>query len=62
MKPVLRIPIYDAIKDGNVFDWLIDAAQDYREIRQRQRYVELEKLQFLEREKVKNDNQRHKRI
>ena len=44
MRPVLRIPIYDAAKDGNVFIWLISAAEDYRNIRKRERYVALEKL------------------
>lgn len=60
MKRGLRIPIYDATKDGNVFHWIIDAAQDYRNIRQRERYVELEKAQL--KEKAKDDNKRYKRI
>jgi hypothetical protein len=36
-------PIYDSKKDGNVFDWLISTAQDFRKIRQRERNAELEK-------------------
>lgn len=60
MKPGLRIPIYDATKDGNVFEWLIDAAQDYRKIRKRERYVELEKAQL--KAQAKDDNKRYKRI
>jgi len=35
--------VYDAETDGNVFDWLITTAEDFRKIRQRERYVELEK-------------------
>ena len=38
----IRFPVYDA-KDGNVFDWILVASEDFRRIRQRQRYVELEK-------------------
>lgn len=44
-KPALKIPIYDATKDGNVFHWLIAAAQDYRKIRQRERYVQMVKVE-----------------
>jgi hypothetical protein len=39
----IRFPVYDATIDGNVFDWLISTAQDFRKIRQRERDVELEK-------------------
>ena len=39
----IRFPVYDAKTDGNVFDWLISTAEDFRKIRQRERYVELEK-------------------
>jgi hypothetical protein len=39
----IRFPVYDAETDGNVFDWLISTAQDFRKIRQRERDVELEK-------------------
>jgi hypothetical protein len=39
----IKFPIYDANQDGNVFEWLISTAQDFRKIRQRERYVELEK-------------------
>jgi hypothetical protein len=35
--------VYNAETDGNVFDWLISTAEDFRKIRQRERYVELEK-------------------
>lgn len=62
MKFVLKAPIYDKAKDGNVFDWLLSAADDYRRIRRRERHVELEKLQFVQREKESNDNQRYKYI
>ena len=56
MKPVLRIPIYDATLDGNVFRWLISAAEDYRKIRRRERFVALEKLTDTH---SKNVNQRN---
>jgi hypothetical protein len=39
----IRFPVYDAKIDGNVFDWLISTAEDFRKIRQRERDVELEK-------------------
>ena len=39
----IRFPVYDSAIDGNVFDWLISTAEDFRKIRQRERYVELEK-------------------
>jgi hypothetical protein len=35
--------VYDSVIDGNVFDWLITTAEDFRKIRQRERDVELEK-------------------
>jgi hypothetical protein len=39
----IKFPVYDSSRDGNVFEWLIDTAEDFRKIRQRERYVELEK-------------------
>jgi hypothetical protein len=30
---VIRKPVYDPRKDGNVFDWLLTASQWYREHR-----------------------------
>jgi hypothetical protein len=39
----IKFPVYDANTDGNVFDWLISTAEDFRKIRQRERYVEFEK-------------------
>jgi hypothetical protein len=39
----IRFPTYDAKTDGNVFRWILVASDDYRQIRQRERYVELEK-------------------
>ena len=39
----IRFPVYDAKQDGNVFNWILVASKDFRKIRQRQRYVELEK-------------------
>ena len=38
----IKFPVYDA-KDGNVFRWILEASDDFRRIRQRERYVELEK-------------------
>ena len=39
----IRFPVHDAKKDGNVFFWILEASEDYRKIRQRERYVQLEK-------------------
>jgi hypothetical protein len=39
----IRFPVYDSKQDGNVFEWLISTAEDFRKIRQRERNVELEK-------------------
>ena len=39
----IRFPVYDHKTDGNVFDWILQASEDFRKIRQRKRYVELEK-------------------
>jgi hypothetical protein len=30
---VIRKPVYDARKDGNVFDWFLRATETYREMR-----------------------------
>jgi hypothetical protein len=54
----IKFPVYDAKTDGNVFDWLISTAEDFRKIRQRERYVELEKAatksEGVDRPKVEN--------
>ena len=55
----LKTPIYDRTKDGNVFDWILVAATDYRKIRQRERFIALEKLTDTHRP---NDNSRNQRI
>jgi hypothetical protein len=34
--------VYDRI-EGNVFNWIIQASEDFRKIRRRERYVEFEK-------------------
>jgi hypothetical protein len=39
----IKFPVYDSNQDGNVFEWLISTAEDFRKIRQRERNVELEK-------------------
>jgi len=43
MEKRLRFPVYDKQKDGNVFEWIVEASEDFRKIRQRERYIELEK-------------------
>jgi len=54
----IRFPRYDAAQDGNVFDWIVASSEDLRKIRQRERYVELEKAatksKGLDRSKVEN--------
>ena len=39
----IKFPVYDQATDGNVFDWILQASEDFRKIRQRKRDVELEK-------------------
>ena len=39
----IRFPVYDAKQDGNVFYWILVASEDFRKIRQRERYVQFEK-------------------
>jgi hypothetical protein len=39
----IKFPVYDANTDGNVFNWILEASADFRKIKQRERYVELEK-------------------
>jgi hypothetical protein len=56
--PRIRFPVYDRSRDGNVFHWILEASEDYRKIRQRERYVELEKAaaksESVDRPKVEN--------
>jgi hypothetical protein len=40
----IKFPVYDRQTDGNVFDWLISTADDFRKIRQRERWNELKKI------------------
>ena len=53
----IKFPVYDA-KEGNVFRWILEASEDFRKIRQRERYVELEKAaaksESVDRSKVEN--------
>ena len=53
----IKFPVYD-VKEGNVFDWILVASEDFRKIRQRERYVELEKAtaksKSVDRSKVEN--------
>lgn len=39
----IKFPVYNHTVDGNVFNWIIEASADFRKIKQRERYVELEK-------------------
>jgi hypothetical protein len=54
----IKFPVYDSRTDGNVFDWVLRASEDFRKIRQRQRYVELEKAaaksESMDRSKVED--------
>lgn len=53
----IKAPVYNR-SEGNVFDWIMAAADDFRKIRRRERYVEFEKttakLKSLDRPKVEN--------
>jgi len=40
----LKFPVYNQKTDGNVFHWILEASQDFRQSRARERYVELERL------------------
>lgn len=55
-RPSLNRPTYDSTKDGNVFQWILEASEDFRKIRQRERFKQLEALTDTH----KHDNQRHK--
>jgi len=44
-------PAYKQEKHGNVFDWIVSTAQQFRRIRHQERLEDLEKRQ--------NDNQRN---
>jgi arginine/lysine/ornithine decarboxylase len=39
----INFPVYNRQRDGNVFDWLISTAEDFRKIRQRERWNEFKK-------------------
>ena len=39
----IKFPAYDAKQDGNVFNWIMQASEDFRQARQRQRDVEFKK-------------------
>ena len=39
----IKFPVYDSKQDGNVFNWILQVSKDFRQIKQRQRYVEFEK-------------------
>jgi len=38
-------PVYNRASDGNVFEWILEASEDFRKARQLQRLRELEKRQ-----------------
>ena len=54
----IKFPVYDHSQDGNVFIWILQSSEDFRQIRQRKRYVELEKAtaksEGVDRPKVEN--------
>ena len=54
----IRFPVYDARQDGDVFRWILEAAEDFRRIRRRERYLEFEKAtaksEIVDRPKVEN--------
>ena len=39
----IKFPVYNRQVNENVFDWLISTAEDFRKIRQRERYLEFKK-------------------
>ena len=54
----INFPVYNRQTDGNVFDWLISTAEDFRKIRQRERYLEFKKattkFEGMDKPKVEN--------
>lgn len=44
MRGQLKFPVYNQKTDGNVFHWILEASQDFRQSRARERYVKLEEL------------------
>ena len=40
----IRRPVYNQKTDGNVFKWLIATSEDFRKIKQRERWNELKKI------------------
>ena len=40
----IKRPVYDRNTDGNVFKWLIATSEDFRKIKQRERWNELKKI------------------
>jgi len=46
---VIRKPVYDPAKDGNVFDWILVAAEAHRERRRVETNVAKEAAKELER-------------
>jgi hypothetical protein len=36
--------VYNQKTDGNVFHWILESSQDFRQSRARERYVKLEEL------------------
>jgi len=54
----IRFPVYDRNRDGDVFLWILQASEDLRRIKKRQRYVEFEKAatksESVDRAKVEN--------
>ena len=54
----IRFPVYNSKQDGHVFEWILVASEDFRRIRQRERYVQFEKAaaksESVDRPKVEN--------
>jgi hypothetical protein len=40
----IKFPVYDRATDGNVFNWLIATSDDFRKIKQRERWNEFKKI------------------
>ena len=46
---MIRKPVYDPKKDGNVFEWILSASETYREMRRIETNVTKEAAKELER-------------
>ena len=52
---IARRPTYNPKTDGDVFEWILEASQVYRELRQQERIEAIKKLKEQPRQLTKDD-------